>query len=72
MQSVNPKRKCKISPFKTYAQKTPQTKDALDHGCGTVDSSVASDTTGPMFESSQRQLLLSYHSPDNCFQKRRK
>ena len=27
-------------------------------GCGTVDSTVASDTRGPGFESSHRQLLL--------------
>ena len=44
----------------------------LCSGCGTVGSGVASDTRGPGFKSSHRQLLIEQLFTVNCLQKRRK
>ena len=41
-------------------------------GCAAVGRAVASDTRGPEFESSHRQLLFEHLFTVNCLQKRRK
>ena len=44
--------------FKNYVENTNKITVNWGSGCGTNDTAVASDSRGPRFESSNRQLLL--------------